>query len=347
MRRATETPKRQRRRHSGTVIAISLIVVFSALWGVYWYGASQIGAAALDRVAAAAVARGYTASCEDPAGGGFPLSVDLSCRRASLIGSEGMQMTFDGFVATAALYRPWSIRSTATGPLAIRFSTEGPDTTANWQTAETTVDASLGGLSALAAHIEGLQLDLPPIVQSLEQFSLTRAEVAVAPAADDDYRLSALARGIALKSENDRNLPAIDLDADLSALDFGGSLGLDPRQALSGWVATGGNLRVDGLAIVAEDVSAQANGTLALSQAGTLSGELNLTIAGLEALPDLVAAFYPDARDKTAQIVAAAVAFTRPIDTPTGPARQLTLLVRDSVVSIGILPIGVVPPVAF
>lgn len=347
MRRATETPKRQRRRRSGIVIAISLIVVFAALWGVYWYGANQIGAAALDRAAAAAAARGYTASCQDPAGGGFPLSVDLSCRSASLIGDDGTRVTFDGFAATTALYRPWSIRSTAAGPLAVRLPREGFDTTANWQKVETTVDASLGGLSAVAAHVEGLQLDLPPVAQSLERLILDRAEIAVAPTADNDYRLSASARGIALESDNDRNLPDIDFDADLSALDFGSSLGLDPRLALSEWIGSGGNLRIDGLAIVAEDVSTQADGTLALSPDGKLSGDLNVTITGLETLPDLVSAFYPEARDKTEQIVAAAVAFTRPVDTPKGPARQMTLLVRDSVVSIGILPIGIIPPIVF
>jgi hypothetical protein len=229
--------------------------------------------------------------------------------------------------------------------LAVGLPANGSDVTANWQKAETRIDAGIGGLSGVTTRLEELRVGLAGGTGTplFDRLSLALGEVTVSPAPSGNYRLSAAAHGIELQTENNGNLPAIDIDADLSALDFGDSLGLDPRQALGAWIDAGGSLRIDDLSIVADTVSAEASGALALSADGKLSGELDVTIAGIEALPDLVESFYPQARDQTEQIVAAVIAFTRPVETPSGPARQMTLLVRDSVVSIGILPIGVIP----
>jgi hypothetical protein len=339
----------RRARPDGRLVAAGIVVMLAVLWVIYWYGASQIGAAVLDRVSAAAAARGYTAQCDDIAGGGFPLSVDLTCSRASLAGAAGLQAAVDGFSATTTLLRPWTLRSTAIGPLAVSLPAGGSDVTASWQKAETRIDAGFGGLSGVATRLEDLRLELPAGVEppSFERLNLALGEVSVSPASEDDYRLSAVAHGIALQAKSDRNLPEIDLDAELSALDFGDSLGLDPRRALGAWIDAGGNLRIDDLTIVADTVSVKASGALALSADGKLSGDIDVTIAGIESLPDLVESFYPQARDQTRQIVAAVIAFTRPAKTPSGLGRQMTLLVRDSVVSIGILPIGVIPTLAF
>lgn len=355
MRRATEdrpqrkTVGRRKSRLTGKTVAVGVAILLAILWLTYWYGASQIGAALLDRIVAAAAARGYTAKCDDIAGGGFPFSINLSCSRARLAGGGGVQAAVDGFSATTTLYRPWTVRSTAEGPLAVSLPELGSDVTASWQRAETTIDAGIDGLSGIATHLENLQLDLPAGAEALPfaGLSLALGDVSVNPAADDDYRLSAVVHGVALKSESGRNLPQISLDADLSALGFGESLGLDPRRAVGAWIAAGANLRIDELTVVADTVSANASGALSLSTDGKLSGDIDVTITGIDALPDLVETLYPKARDQTEQIVAAVTAFTRPVETPAGPARQMTLLVRESVVSIGILPIGVIPTLAF
>ncbi len=330
------------------MVLVTAVIVLGALWVTYWYGANQIGAAALDRVATAAAARGYTAECTDIAGSGFPLSVNLSCSRASLKETGGgLQAAVDGFTATTALYRPWTIRSAATGPLAVNLAEN--ELTASWETAESQIDAGIGGLSSIATNLVGLQIDIASSAEALPFDGLTvaQADLAVRPASDQDYRLSGTAQALALHANDSDPLPEIDFAADLNAVDFGDSLGLDPRRALATWISEGGNLQIDDLSMVADAVSASATGTLALSDDGTASGELNLTIVGVEELPDLVESYYPEAREQIEQVIAAVIAFTRPVETPDGPARQMTVLVRNNVVSIGILPIGVIPPLVF
>jgi hypothetical protein len=340
----------RRKRFGGTAALLTGAVALCLLWVVYWYGARQIGAAALDRVAAAAAARGYAAECDDISGGGFPLSVNLSCSRASLSETDGgLQATVNGFVTKTLLYRPWSIQSTAAGPLELSLTPNDTQLTARWKMAATQIDASIGGLSSLKVRLDGLQLSVVSNaeVAPFADLAVAHAEITVSPGSGNHYSLSGVARELAAEAEDGSALPVIDLTANLTALDFGNSLGLDPRQAFAEWIDRGGAIRIDNLTLTADSVSGTATGELALSDDGTISGDLNLTIAGVDELPDLVESFYPEAGEKAGQIVAAVVAFTRPTETPSGPARQMTVLIRNSVVSIGILPIGVIPPLAF
>jgi hypothetical protein len=341
---------RRPRRRSAGIFLVGTVIVLSLLWLLYWYGANEIAAALRDRATVLAGARGYAVECADEISGGFPVSIELACSRASLAGGAGgVTAAIEGLSARSPLYRPGRVEWTATGPFILDGPADGIDLTATWLIAETKLDAGLGGLSGVTARIEDFAVFLPPGGRPLPfaGMKLSRADLSVFPTSDDAYRLSASADGVALETGDERNLPRIDIDAELVALSFGGSLGLDPRQALRAWLARGGNLRIDNLTVLADSVETTYSGTLALSTEGRVSGDLNLAIRGIEDLPDLVERFRPGSRDDVEQIVATIIAFTKPVDTTSGPSRELDLLIRDNIVSIGIIPIAVIPRFAF
>ena len=326
------------------------LIVLALLWVVYWYGAREIASAVFDRATVAATARGYAVQCANQAGGGFPLSIDVACSRASLAGSTSRRSAvIDGLSATAPLYRPGRLEWVATGPLVLDAPIDGIGLTATWRKAAASLNGGLGGLSGGTTRVEDLRVRLPPDRRLLPYAGVTlaSADVSVAPASDDAYRISATANAVALESDDGRLLPAIDVEADLAALAFGDSLGLDPHRAFRDWLARGGSVQIDKLTMVAGGVSTSQSGTLTLSPDGKLSGNLKVIIAGIEKLPDLAEAFRPGSRERVAEVAAVIVAFTKPVETPNGPSREMTLLIRDSVVSIGILPIGVIPTIAF
>lgn len=327
---------------------VSTFVVLALLWVGYWYGANQIASSGLDRVTAAMSARGYEIECQDNIGGGFPFSLDLSCSRTSVAGhAGGLLAAINGFSATSPLYRPGRIESAAIGPLALDAPVNGLELTADWRKAETTVNADLSGLSAVATEVEELSVRVVPARHSLpfDGMALSTANFAISPGSDDDYHISALALAATLDMDGGKQLSGINIEGKFVALGFGGSLGLDPRQAIRDWVSNGGSLQVENLAITVETVATKYSGMLALSSDGTLSGDLKLTITGLEALPELVETLRPGSGEQVAQISSLIAAFTKPVDTPDGPSREMMLLVRDSIVSIGIIPIGVIPTI--
>jgi hypothetical protein len=341
---------RSRHRRNGKVYMVATFVVLALLWIVYWYAANQIASAALERASAAATARGYSLNCEDETIGGFPLSVDVACTHTRLAEATGaFSANIEGFQANAPLYRPGRVETTATGPLVLDAPGKGISLTANWREAETTLNAGLGGLSGIATYVEELNLHLPPTNRSLplSGLALANANLVISPESSDDYRVSASALAVELATGDGRQLPEIDIEAELVALGFGSSLGLDPRNALRGWLTGGGTLQIEDLEIIAGAVSTNYTGTLVLSPDGSLSGDIKVTITGLEALPELAEAFRPGSRDNVAQIAAAVAVFTKPVESQAGISREMMMLVRNNVVSIGIFPIGVIPKIRF
>ena len=347
---AAPPPRRTRRRRSFASTLFWLVILLALLWLVYWWGAREIAAAALDRAVAAADARGFKVECADPVDGGFPVSLDLACSSASIDGGAGaVTATLDGIDATAPLYFPGRVTWDSDGPLSLDLPGNRLSLTAAWGSSTSRIDAGIGGLSAVAARVEGLRLRIRPEARPVPLAGATAdiADIAVEPAAGNDYRLTAFAKALSPESEEGRHLPPIDLDADIAAVALGGSLGTDPGATLRAWIEKGGAIRIDKLLFAAGAVSTSTAGTLDMAPGGALSGTLKVNIAGLEALPDLAETYSPGSRDDVAQVVAAVTAFSRPVETPAGPTRELQLTVRNNVVSLGIIPVGVIPPLAF
>ena len=339
-----------RRRRSLGSFLFWLLVTLALLWLASWWGAREIAAAALDRVTAAANARGYTVECTDAVSGGFPLSLDLACSRAALAGeTDPLTATLDGVAASAPLYFPGRLTWDSAGPLALDIPVSRLALSATWTASTSHIDAGFGGLAAVATRIEGLNLRLRPEARPIPLAGATAelADIAFVPASGDDYRLTAVAKALSPESEGGQHLPAIDLDADIAAVDFGGALGTDPGAVFRAWIAKGGAIRIDRLQLAAGAVSTSTAGTLVMAPGGALTGTLKVNIAGIEALPDLVESYKPGSRDEVAQVAAAIMAFTRPVETPAGPTRELQLGIRNNVVSLGIIPIGVIPSFGF
>jgi hypothetical protein len=77
-----------------------------------------------------------------------------------------------------------------------------------------------------------------------------------------------------------------------------------------------------------------------------LSGTLTVRLRGLEDLPPAIEAIRPGDGVKVAQLVAAAGMFTMPVPGDED-ARQTQLVIKDSVVMMGMIPVATIPPLTF
>jgi hypothetical protein len=144
-----------------------------------------------------------------------------------------------------------------------------------------------------------------------------------------------------------REIPAIDGDVEITALDFGNSLGTDPRQALRDWARAGGTAHIDHLRFAAGNAIADADGQLTIAPNGLLSGMLTVRLRNPEAFVALAEAIKPGASKDASKVLGVVSALTVPVDTPDGPARQTILVIRNGFVAVGILPVGMIPPIRF
>lgn len=331
---------------------IAILVLVPVLWVGYWYAAQEIARAAFDRATTRTVAGGRFA-CTGESLGGFPLRLDFGCTRAAYgDGPEGtgerLSAALGGFRASAPLYQPGHVEATLTSPLVVNAAPLGIAVTTQWSDASTSATAGLGGLESAAATFHSLDFSSAggPRVP-VKSVTADLAEAAVAPAGGKAYRFSASTRDLKVVGADGRALPAIDGDAKVTAKDFGSSLGTDPRAALRAWAKAGGAAHIDHLRVAAGKAIANATGDLTLAANGLVSGKLVVQLSDPQAFVALAEEIKPGAAKEADKILAVLSALTVPVDTPDGPARQTTVFIHNGLVMIGILPVGMLPPVRF
>jgi len=342
------TTKRRRRR--GPKLLIGGLILLAILWCGYWYAASTITAAAIERAATSLAARGRSVTCAEKGMAGFPLSLDLTCRDPAFIDpASGLSAEIKGVRASAPLYWPGEVNVGLAGPLSLAMPGDVGALAATWSSASARIDVGLGGLSSFAVSLDALNV-VPNDGAKLPLTSLIggHADMSASPAGNGDYRLTLTAVDVDATLADGRALPKIGLAADVTALQFGSSLGTNPAGLLRDWLRSGGTLRVDRVALSAVRSGAAASGTLTLSTDGLLSGSLTVRLIGLDGLPDLAEAFRPGSRDRVAQVVAMISGIARPVKQGDGTAYEIPLGVKDGTVALGgLIPIGQIPALKF
>jgi hypothetical protein len=241
------------------------------------------------------------------------------------------------------------VEATAAGPLQVALPASGLHLAVSWDDAATSADAwPFGdrGIRRFAADVE--RLAVTPVSGSSALFSrlnVQEAHLLVSPArAVEGMEVELIADGIGLTQGDGSTLPPISLRVQAAAVGAGEVLQEDFREQLYGWVARGGEINLAEFSMSSGDVRFTGAGTLTLSSAGLLSGTLNLRIAGLQNLPGLVEEILPGSRERADQMVAVLTAFTREAEVGGETVREVQAAIVDGAVSIGIIPIGTIPP---
>jgi hypothetical protein len=334
-------------RRRGVKWLTGLIIVIALIWCGVWYVAGRAAQAGVERLQAAVSARGGSLSWEEQGISGFPLTLDFrgsgikfAYAPASLAGALN-QLT-----ARAPLYYPGRVTADLVSPFEFNAPDKGIAITASWADAALNADAGLSGLTRAGGSIDGFALDQTGPRLPVRRVSATHASFLAEPAATaDDYRLTAVAHEVSLLRSDGKTYPPLAVEVDLTALQFGTSLGTDPKRAIRAWAQHGGKMHVDRLALTAGSFSLVAsNGDLALDQNGLISGRLMLALTGLASLPDLAEQVKAGSHDKVAKMVTLVSAMTKP--TESGDTRAVPVSINKGIVSVGFMPIPIViPPV--
>jgi hypothetical protein len=339
---------RERGRRRGVKWLFGLIIVLALLWSGVWYLAGRAAHAGVDWLAAAVSARGGNLTWDEQAIGGFPLTLDFHSSglkfaypAASLAGALN-QLT-----ARAPLYYPGRVTADFVSPLEFNAPDNGLAVTAAWSAASMTADAGLSGLTRAGGSIDGFALDQTGPRLPIRRVSAKHADFLAEPAATaDDYRLTAVASELSLERSDGKSYPALAAAIDVTALQFGTSLGTDPKRAIRAWAKAGGKLHVDRLTITAGSFSlTTTNGDLSLDQNGLISGKLLLAITGLDSLPELAEQVKAGSHDKVAKVVTFVSALAKPAE-GGADTRQVPVNINKGIISVGFMPIPIpIPPV--
>jgi len=340
---ATDEPAPRRRRGLKWIAILAVAVL--VLWVGYWFAARQAATMAFERAFASLAASDRDLACDESASGGFPFRLDLDCGNLAFNDRRAnAAVTAARLTATAPLYRPGRVEATIAGPVTIDAPDERVSLNASWRNAVATVDAGFGGLNGATLALDQVEIvpgdgkNRMPFVHA----SADSATISATPAAGPDYRFTIEADGLALQPKKGDELPPMAIDADVTALAFGDSLGTDPGRTLKAWLDSGPQLQVDRLTVAMGETSAGATGRLLISPDGLISGDVTLRIVGMEAIPELAERLGLGSRNRLQNIIGMAGAVMRPAaDNPA--ARDVPVTIRDGVARIGFIPLGTIP----
>jgi hypothetical protein len=269
------------------VAPLVLVVVLAAAWSIFWFYAANRAQSELAAWQAREAAAGRNVSCGTQEFSGFPFRFELRCGTPAL-GLRNARLAFKAqdLHAAVLVYQPALAVAEIEGPLTATEEGRG-GVTVGWALAQ----ASVHGLSRTPERVS-LVLDKPTIARLADNGALANAahaEIHVRaadrqpqdpPALDLALNLAqALFLGIA-------RVPSVPIDADVT----GTLRGIDritPKpwpQLLRDLQTADGRLDISQVRIKQGDILGVGRGTLKLTPRGTLDGELELTVAGIEQL---------------------------------------------------------------
>jgi hypothetical protein len=333
------------------VVILVVLIVAAALWAGAWYGASEYAKSSLDQAAAAAASGRPGAECANRRITGFPLRLSIACDATAVVEPvRGIAARLAGLVAEAPFYRPGFVTTDLASPMTV----DGPGdirAEATWRDATVTASAGIWpiGVRHTSGTVENLELKLHGRELPVEAVTVGRGEAGIGASPSVANSLRADVSFVSLKMERSsgRELPEATGEARVDLVGAGGTVTRDLDEQLRVWFATGGKLVVDEAVVVVGGVVLSATGTLEVSPAGLISGDLKVSLAGIDRIADLMETLRPGSRDQAAQVADVLSALARPVETENGPTQRLTskMSIRDGVVILGFIPLFRLPSV--
>jgi hypothetical protein len=318
------------------LIAITaIVVILAAAWTAGWFWL----AAWADRNAGSALAeireRGFAVECEDREIVGFPFAMRIACASAEVTEERsGLAAEVAGATGGASVFAPTAASVELSSPARIAGAPLTEPADVRWEEAAVSIGIGMNGprevsfdTAALATRLA--LAGLPPL-----EVSVGDAEGSISPAPAGGTAVAGTFSNVTIRAGGTL-FPTFDgaLAATLSA----------PPRAL----ATG---RLEP-PIAAEDIDASlASGAARITVAGALSvdaegiadGELQLRIAGVDALPAIIEALPEEYRKPANAVAGGLIAFGRPTTLDGQPASELVVTITRGEAKVG--PVEVTLP---
>ncbi|HEY1545125.1 MAG TPA: DUF2125 domain-containing protein [Xanthobacteraceae bacterium] len=270
------------------VLPLALVVALALGWSAFWLYAQARARTALAAWTKHEAAAGRVLSCATQGFGGFPFRFELGCVAPELALTRAhVSFKARDLHAAVQIYQPSLAIAEFGGPLTVADDA-GHAATMDWALAQ----ASVHGLPTMPPQRISFVLDRPSIARDGGQEMLARAahaefHVRPAPRQPQDppafdlalYLTQAVLPGVP-------RVPATPIDAQIAAT-LRGLGDFSPRplpQMLRDLQAANGQLEVTQTRIQQGNVLAVGRGTLHLTARGTLDGDMEITVAGIEDL---------------------------------------------------------------
>jgi hypothetical protein len=278
------------RRRWRLALPLAIVVVLAVGWTVLWNYAAKRADAELAAWRSREAAAGRIFGCGTQRIAGFPFRIEIKCTDPALdLQANQLSFRLKDLLAAVQIYQPTLLIAEFTGPLTVASQGRPPDIVADW----TLGQASVHGLPSEPDRIS-VMLDKPsvarpasPAAQPLASAEHLELHVRQAPRLPQDPPVLDLA--LDLRQTLLPGLPQVPagpIDAEIAAT-LRGLKDLRPKPLaalLRDLQAANGRLEITHARIRQGEIIGVGQGNLGLTPRGTLDGQVQLTVAGIEQL---------------------------------------------------------------
>jgi hypothetical protein len=341
-----QTPSRSRTRQY--VVLVLAVLLMAGGWIGFWKYAANAAHENLENWRAREARAGRVLACGSQEIGGFPFRFELKCDGASAVlggGQIPVELKAANVHIAAQVYQPTLLIGELTGPLTVGDPGRPPAYTANWKLAQSSISglpeaprrvslvvsepvitrAEPAGQVARADHIEvhgrlaeGSVSERPVIEFAFEAKRFETAEGGPLLATTTDGSIDAVLRG--LHDFSPKPWPARFREI---------------QQA-------GGRIEIRKMRVQQGDTIAVGAGNLAINPEGRVEGQLSLTVAGLDAFVNRMAAASGQRVSMSISLGLGLLAGSKQVEGK--PAIAIPLRVTNGAMMLGPLKIGEIPP---
>jgi len=373
MIQANSVPRRRR----WPLLLVVLLIVAGGLWAGGWYYGAGVAERTIEGWKIREARAGCVYTCASQGVGGFPFGIEVRCADAAAelqSNRPPLSLKANDMVVTAQLWQPTVLTTEFTGPLTVAEPGQSPFATATWTHAQTQVQGLPTSPETVALRLQ------QPVVERTgggeNYFKAERVDLngrLVSGTVRDNPVIEIVVKLTAAAAPYWHEAAAVPMDADVTAV-LRGLKDFAPKPwplRLRELQAAGGRIEITKARVQQRDVIAVADGSLGLSPAGRLDGQLRLTVANFEqlvpvlglekmlseqqapqrlnnafgALDRIMPGLGNVARQNAGPaLVAGLNMMGRPTELEGRRAVALPLRFDDGMVSLGPLKIGAVPP---
>jgi hypothetical protein len=374
----------RRRRLWPFLAPVAIIIVVAVGWSWLWYYAASIADRALSGWIDREAALGRVYACGAQSIGGFPFGIVTRCVQAAAAFNSNkppFDVRATDVTFSAALYRPTLLNGEITGPVTLADPGQPPVFVANWSHARLSLLGLPPEPERVTVTLRQPRLDRVAGPGTGMVFQADRVEVdgrIVQGSARNNPVIEATGHFTAATAPTFHPLLAEPLQGDIDAV-LRGFKDFSPKPwpvLFRDMQASGGGIEIKSLRIERPDAIVVGTGTLTVNQHGKLDGVIRVTVAGIEniipllgidqligqgidrltggsgspaqglgALDRLLPGLSGVVREGTnASLIDNITKMGQPTEIDKKPAVALPLRVNDGVIYLGLIPLGVVPP---
>jgi hypothetical protein len=354
---------------------LGALAALAVLWtGLWFYGAGKADAAIAGwRERESRVGRSY--ACDSQTVGGFPFQIKVSCTQPKIeLTRENppLAVRAGDLLVFAQVFQPTRLAAYLVGPLAVGEAGQDARYRANWASAEVSARGTPRAPEEVSFEIEHPTVEQLADGDARAAFTAQHVDVdsrIIEGSAARDPVIGMTLHLAAAAAPQLHSITAEPINADVSAV-LRGLADLAPKPwpaRLKELQERGGSIEVTKSRVQQGETIAVSMGTLALTPQGTLEGQLEVTVAGLErllkaldldrimaegrigaslnSLDNIVPGLGRLARRNAAPGIMAGLGMIGQKTTLEGrSAVALPLRFADGAVSLGPIPVGRVPP---